>query len=62
MAKAVSTVNAIKKPRYFAHLPSSSHLCMVSQIAKGNPMCRLGMPFVNGSMRVNQLLISGVRS
>ena len=29
--------------------------CMVSQIAKGSPMCRLGIPLVNGSILLNQL-------
>ena len=51
-----------KKFLYFIHLPSSSHFCIESQTAKGNPICKLGNPLVNGSIRVNQLCISGVKS
>ena len=55
IATEVRAMKMMRKNRNLFHLPSSSHLCIVSQIANGSPMCRLGIPFVNGSILLNQL-------
>ncbi len=59
---AVKRIKPMRKLRYLCQRPSSSQRCIVSQIANGKPICKLGIPLVKGSILVNQLLISGVKS